>query len=428
MWKLEIIGQQYYLNTQDTVYEVLSKTPEEILCKRPDAVKIDMMIKQSLQAEPDPEFNVRFVPYLDLKSGAIIDPNVNKKCSRNVALAVAYIAADKNDWSRFIPVGMRIRELSKEKQRLQQVVEQQRAPFQKKKKEDAQDDDEEYELCDNQNNNDDECSDNEIGQHDEDDDVDDKVSVYNAKTKRFIPATKAEEEEFDMVMHGQQPTDPQTQPPQPLSAVAKSFDKSTDDLYARVAKVRSEHEQQLQKQDETLPSDLKRRQAAMLNDPTTEPILSELTQSDRAHIDNRLDIHKEREAARAKDCGIGAEPNANSNSASSNVLDRFAPNVSLLPAEPPITVAPMKKPQPTQYTISDLMKFGATTKLPPSIQQEVNRNKQPPAVATPLTNQQSIVNAAPPQHSAKISLKMKEIRRKHCELMLLYADLDELIQ
>lgn len=447
MWKLEIIGKQYYLNTQDAVYEVLTKTPEHILCERADAVKIDMMVKQSQTAEPDEQFGVRFVPYRNVQTDIVYDPNSSKNCPRNLALAIAYIAADKPDWTRFIPVGLKARELSKEQHRRDEVIAKQREPFQKKNKagkDEEEEEEEEFEICDNAINRnvfrdlDSDDSEDRRDQHtvDSDDDVDDKLLVYDHKTGEFVKPTEEEEQEFDenigTILTGgsQAKTENDPEYASIFGGKALQNQESMDDLYARVAKVRSEQEQQLHEKETTLPSDLKRRQAAILSDPNAEPLLSELTQSNRTATN--FNLNQERDAAKAKECGvvnIGEKT-------TSNVLDRFAPQ------QPPIVKPIASRPQtnPSQYTVADLMKFGAATKLPPSIQQEISRNKQngetkvetdqkivpPPTAVSTSSFSNSSSNSSSSNSSSKIAQKLKEIRRKHVELMLLYADLDEM--
>lgn len=514
-----MVGQQVYLNTQDTVYEVLTKTPEQVLCKRADAVKIDMMIKQSLTAEPDPQYNVRLVPYLNVATDTVIDPNSMKNYSRPIALAIAFIANDRSDWTRFIPVGIKARELTAKKRREAEIVSRQSEPFkQKRRLTDDDSDSEEFQLCDNASKNSDSGGDSDSdggnghadNNYNSDDDVDDKVAVYNKVTKKFEPATPKERREFISHIGAGM-----FAPPPPLSATmveaaeqagtakdgtanggtandraAKDStagaprlterksanagessgataklnnlaenERAADALYERVARLQKEREREI---DSTLPSDRIRRQAASLSDPKCEPILSELAQCHHANVNDaaKFDVAQQRQATRDKDCGIVDDSGVSNET--KNVLDRFAPAKSAVkqPTNAPSlaatgsapTVAALAAGAATattsaaaatapKYTIQQLMQYGAQTKLPPSIQQQLDRNKalqKGGDETTPVQNvaalaehsqqQQPVPQQRAIDNSRLIGEKCKAIRRKQLELMQLHAELEDLLK
>lgn len=509
-----MVGQQVYLNTQDTVYEVLTKTPEQVLCKRADAVKIDMMIKQSLTAEPDPQYNVRLVPYLNVATDTVIDPNSTKNYSRPIALAIAFIANDRSDWTRFIPVGIKARELTAKKRREAEIVSRQSEPFKPKQRLTDDSDSEEFQLCDNASKNSDSGgdsdSDSENGHADDnynsDDDVDDKVSVYNKVTKKFEPATPKERREFishigagmfalpaplsaTMVEAAEQASAARdgtandgtannsvigasrlterksANAGESSGATAKlnnlaENERAADALYERVARLQKEREREI---DSTLPSDRIRRQAASLSDPKCEPILSELAQCHHANVNDaaKFDVAQQRQATRDKDCGI-VDDSGTSNE-TKNVLDRFAPAKSAVkqptnaPSLAPTGSAPtaaalaagaatattpaVAATAPPKYTIQQLMQYGAQTKLPPSIQQQLDRNKalqkggdettpaqNVAALAEHSQQQQPVPQQRAIDNSRLIGEKCKAIRRKQLELMQLHAELEDLLK
>jgi hypothetical protein len=407
-----------------------------------------MMIKQSANAEPDAQHGVRFVPYRDMSTNIVIDPNSTKNYSRNVALAIAFIAADRDDWHRFIPIGLRTLALDAKKKREAEIVAKQNQPYAtttssssgKQRKavtttdadgsgeEEGEEKDDEKSESTTSDSDDDEEEEQERRparakqrkDFDEDDDVDDKLKIFDHITRKFVPATKEDEAAFALGFGQQQKNE--------------NDDDCTEELLQRLARTRLEQEQREKEAESTLPSDRKRRQAASLNDPQCESNLSEITQRFRA-ADSDFDLQQARQVTREKEFGIPPAPASSASTAptleqakqqTKDVLQRFAP-----PAQ---TAAAAKKPQ---YTTQELMQFGAKTQLPPSIQQQIDRNKNPgmalPQQLQPQQQQQQQQQSQQhpqqqQQQSHTIEAKLKAIRRKNLELMQLVADLEDQIQ
>jgi hypothetical protein len=458
MWQREVIGRQTYLNTQDAVFEILTKTPEDILCKSADAIKIDLMIKQSAVAEPDPKYGVRFVPYRNVATNIVTDPNASKNFSRNVALAVAFIAADRDDWHKFIPIGMRTRVLDAKKKREAEIVAKQNMPYQSKPAaENAAEGEEEEEdefanayVCNRSDDDDDdddgERNDDDKGEEeeeeeeanavavtsralrqlldaDEDDDVDDKVlRVFDHKTGKFVPATTKEKAHFDGTVFG--------------GGIAEksSGDKDhTDELLQRLARTRQEQQQQIQEEGSTLPSDRKRRQAATLSDPQCEANLSEITQ--RFTAATTFDLQQERQTTREKEFGVDHETEM-AKQRTKDVLQRFAPTPQQQPKP-----APAPEEGGRKFTVQELMQFGAKTQLPPSIAQQIDANKNNANAGQSQQPQQQQLGQPPQQQQAaqptsttataadhQVQVKLRAIRRKQLELMQLLAELEDMVQ
>ena len=416
MWQREFINQQTYLNTQDTVFEVLSKTPEHILCQNPDAVKIDMLLKQSQSAEPDAEFGVKLVPYRNMMSGVIIDPNSNKNYSRNVALAIAFIAADRDDWQRFIPVGLKARELSLKIKREAQIMSQQNQPFKMKKKKDegeeefltverdAQDDydsSSEESTARNEKNDFWDSKEEEEEDGDEDDDGDQPCKIFDHSTKQWrVPTAN---ESFDLG---------DTMPKDTTKEKDEAQNKALED---RVAKVLQEQEKRTQEEEHTLLSDKIRRQVASLNDPLSQENASEMTQRFRG-ANGGFDLDRERQKVMERNCGVKSE----GDDSGTSLLDRFAP-------EP-------EKPKAPQYTLQQLMDFGSKTKPPPSVQRILDqKNNVMPMKTTTTTTTTGLAAVAPENKNlseilSKIAAKYKAICRKRLELATLELELEELLQ
>ena len=399
MWQREVIGQQTYLNTQDAVYEVLSKTPEEILCKSADAVKIDMMLKQSQNADLHPTYNVRYVPYKNIGNGMIINPNAGGNFSEKIALAIAFIAADRDDWQRFIPVGMKAREIAKTKKRQQEIVAKQNMPFKDRpKRGDDDEEDEEFMSVDR---------DEELESSDGDDDIDDKpLLVYDHKKGEYI--TETDDDEPQQKVAEKKLTLPQEE-------------AATKQLNDRVAQVLKEQEERSIAEGQMLPSDRKRRQVATLNDPACEANAAVIAQHYHG-ADAEFDVEEEREKARERECGVKSDPK----NASVGLLDRFAPKTT---DEKTISMEPIahEKGKAPQYSIQQLMEFGSRTKPSPSVQRLLDQKNGvvPPATVAVTPPPMPM---AKPDFAAKVSSKCIAIRRKQLELATLMIELEELLQ
>lgn len=453
-WTREVIGRQVYLNTQDAVYEILTKTPEDILCKSKDAVKIDMMIKEAENSEPDEQYNVLLVPYRNVKTGIVINPHSNNH-TRNVSLAVAFIAADRQDWTRFIPVGLKARALAQKKQREQEVVRRQNAPYARNKKHNrsesrdggsslssdesnAGDDefiacsDAEEESCDDESSDAEESETGEERDFDSDEDVQDKLYAYDRKTKRFVKPSTDDKQFFDDEFAAQ-PT---------KSFAIDAFNASsaaTEQIMQRVAKIKQEQQQQ---QLETLPSDRKRRQAASLNDPECEANLSELTQHYQATGGNaeNFDVNRQRDAAKQRALGLVVaaskaapllEPPSH---VGNNVLDRFAPEPKQKQEQRQKATAGKNNNIP-QFSVAQLIEVGSKMPLPPSMRKKTQPDSKD-ATKTTTTTAASTAAAAhtmAPKGSenAKATVQqlieqLRFVRRKQLELMQMTEKLEDI--
>ena len=418
-WKKEIIGKQTFLNTQDTVFEVLSKTPEDILCRQKNAVDIDMMIKRAQNAQPDEQYGVRLMPYRDVKTDRVIDP-LTQKHRRNVSLAIACIAADRDDWTRFIPVGLKARVMSIQQKRAKEVVQKQNAPYTgqphgKMAENSDSEADEEFILC-STNLSDDSSESQSDADHefyDTDEDVEDKaddVTEYDPATGRFRrPKAEPTVKNFGIKAYN-------------------ASTKATEELFQRVATMRRENEQ---KEAKTLPSDRVRRQAASLNDPECEQNLSELSQRYHAvnNDDNRFNLDWQREAAKKRELGlpVGAPVNSFKTTSagkpdSDEVLDRFT---SVAAAAADANEKKFKKNQQKQPpTLEQLMAIGRKMPLPPSLE-KANKTSQSDAVSSKA---KSVASATSQSGSAvQMHRQLRLIRKKQLEMMQEIATLEEMI-
>ncbi len=438
MWQREDIGQQTFLNTQDTVYEVLSKTPEHILCKGQDAVKIDLLLKKSQLADPHPVYGVKLVPYKNMASGVVTDPNAGGNFSQNVALAIAFIAADRDDWQRFIPTGLKTRELSLTKKRQEEAIEKQNQPFKTRtKKADGEEEmEEEFDVV----NRDEDLigSESESGEieNEKEEEEDDKgpsdgLLRYDHVKKDWVPATDDEQKDFGFDQNNavEKEGEPFTKKKPSLAQKSALPDPEEEaaaskQLHDRVAKVLREQEQRAIEEANMLPSDRKRRQAATLNDPALEPNASEIAQHYHG-ADADFNVEEEREKTRERLYGSKSDSNKNG----VGLMERFAPEKPETISMEPITHEKGKAPQ---YSLQQLMEFGSKTKLPPSIQKTLEQKN---VTAAPSTVPQALLasniqtnNQRPQDKIAQISAKFRQIRRKELELSALMIDLEELFQ
>lgn len=446
MWEFEKVHGCTFFNTQQNVYELISMTPEELLCKNTDAVKASLLIKRCENMEPDKQYGVRLVPLRNVVSRALIDPHSehSKKYLRQQFLAASFYANGMSDWEKFIPTGLRTLEKKYKDQREKDALRLQNRPFESgffDENPDSESDGSDYEYDEQDRRQASRFQDSDTDEDDDEDedaDLDDKLYHYDAKKNRFRAGEYPQTENKPAAVSKTQPT--AAQQPQTPSQIIEASESTMHDIQARVMRVQEEQRRQREANAQISASDLVRKTAAVISSDAgaadgDEPLIAETSQTFHSQLPVPFDVRKEREAVKMQDqnsCAPAERPKARGEAGKDDVLDRFS-------ASPPTqrqnstakSVAPapnVKKPTvPTApFTVEQLKAYGSRTRLPPSIESIVGKGASAVTDASKTAPERK--NAAPP--TSKVDTKsarkrLREIYKLQTQLLSRIQELEE---
>lgn len=393
MWHREVIGEQTFLQTVDTVYEIVTKTPEHVLCKEhpKHAQKIAMAIQRAENITDEQvsdrfkqfveKYNVKLVPYFDIGAQQLIEPDT-KIDNLHITMAVALIACDRAEWTDFIPAAIKAHADQLLRKKNEAVVKKQdNAAGQK-----PANDEESFSDCDAGQCS---ASSDDCGYSDDDEQAFGSDTDAHATDSDDDTDTDADKDPVYKLNHDTNIFEPTNNAP-----LLNQLAQTQANQYKEAKDVQNQLFRRVQDQ----------RRAAAEESLTT------------------FDVAKERERVK--------KMQEQTNEHQSQILDRFAPAAAPNNGASQTRAPPqIKAGQPIDIEAFKNQKI----KLPPNIQQYIDRKKAlKPEAARELDDKPRPVTL-PPQSSesmpsrANLEKKLRKLRRQQLAIMQSLQELDDLL-